>query len=355
MSNSQDLKKTLEMLKILLGEPRIKASDLRKKLGMSEDSFLSLTCALDYSGIIKTEKDMVRMSAQWYSLLFEPLLVHGGTEQLVDEIVNGDSQFTRDSLSIPAILVPLLLMRSIIPYFGLVLRDIEKTEELGIDDRKKEFLYDFFSPFNFDYKKASEKWEQLHFSSDEFYSLWFLVNARLPAIIRVKSRYPTVTAFDKESKLEIEKNKTQQRNAEHIALSVKPKESEVPKQVARLYNLPLNILKAFFEDAERDRVRIIRKDEDYPTDSLTRLLGVNANLEKILEHLSKNGESRGQITIVVYKNVLEWQYFDERGNVPPLFLTNEGIYGNGNDLKRYSEQKVKRQVKYLSQLIERGR
>lgn len=351
----RELDKMLDLLKILLKERKSTVSELRQRLHMSKKSFESLIYALEYAGAIKIENETLSMPAQVYSILFEPLLIHEGTEHLVQEILTEGTRFREEDFKIPAMIVPLLLLRSVIPYVGLILRDAEKEGKLKIDSRKKEFLYDFFSPFKFDYKDSIEKWSQMHFTADEFYDLWFLLNRRLPKIIRTKSRY-TVPIIEEKKRIRPEDREAERLDKKIIEGVRETKINELVSHEIddRFYNIPLESLRAFFKVEDTRKGKIINNDVDYPLTNLTRLIKVNIDLEKILEYVKQVEKSRGQITLNFYKNrVLKWEYVDNKGDVPPLLLTPEGIYGNYEDLKRFSKQRVKRQSEYLLKLTER--
>jgi hypothetical protein len=348
----------LEILKILLRERKSKVSELQQRLNMNKKSFESLVYLLEYLGVIKVESETVSMPSQVYSVLFEPLLIHEGTEQLIREILTGGTRFRGEDLKIPAMIVPLLLLRSVIPYFGLILRDAEKEGELKLASQKKEFLYDFFSPFKFDYKDSLEKWSKMSFTADEFYDLWFLLNRRLPTIIQTKSKYVIpITKEKKERRPESRKRARAYHLDKGIIKGVdKEKINEIsPHEIDdRFYNIPLESLKAFFRLEDTKKGKIIHNDIDYPKADLRKLIKVDIDLEKILEYVKHVKKSKGQITLNVYTNgVLKWEYFDDKGHVPPLFLTPDGIYGNNNDLSRFSKQMVKRQSEYLLKLTER--
>lgn len=355
MSVLHQLDKMLEILKILLKERKIKVSELQQRLDMNKKSFESLVYLLEYAGAIKVKNETMSMPSQVYSILFEPLLIHGGTEQLIREILTGGTRFREEELKIPAMLVPLLLLRSTIPYFGLVLRDAENDGELKLHPKKKEFLYDFFSPFKFDYKGFIEKWSKLHFTADEFYDLWFVLNRRLPTVIKTRSRFAAPVI--KEKKGIRPEDRRVERLDEKIIESAK--EAKIDELVSReiddrFYNIPLESLRAFFKVEEAKKGKIIYNDVDYPETNLKRLIKANIDLEEILEYVRHVEKSRGQITLNVYKNgVLKWEYFDNKGDVPPLLLKSEGIYGDNDDLKRFSKQRVKRQSEYLLKLTER--
>lgn len=345
----------LEMLKILLKERQVKLSDLQQRLHMNKKSFESLVYLSEYSEVIVVDNQIVSIPAQVYSILFEPLVIHEGTEQLIQEVLTGRTNFRQKELTIPSMLVPLLLLRSIIPYFGLVLRDAENDGELELDPEKKEFLYNFFSPFKFDYKGFIEKWSMLDFTSNEFYNLWFVLNRRLPKVIKMTSKYATPT-IKKEKWIRSEKSKLERSDKKKIESVLKVKiDKKVTREIDdRFYNIPLESLRIFFKMEGFKKGRIIYNNIDYPEKNLKSLIKTNIDLEKILEYVRQIEKSRGQITLNVYKNgVLKWLYFDQKGDVPPLILTAEGIFGDNDDLKRFSKQRVKRQSEYLLNLTER--
>jgi len=355
LSVLHELDKMLEILKILLREREIKVSELQQRLNMNKKSFESLVYLLEYLGVIKVENETASLPSQVYSVLFEPLLVHEGTEQLLREILTGETRFRGENLKIPAMIVPLLLLRSVIPYFGLILRDAEKDGELKLDSQKKRFLYDFFSPFKFDYRGFIEKWSKMKFTADEFYDLWFLLNRRLPTIIQTKSKYAIpVIKKKKEKRPEDRKYECQDKNIIERAEKAKIDELTSREIDDRFYNIPLESLRAFFKVQDSQKAKIIHSDIEYPKANLRRLIKIDIDIEKILEYVKHIKKSKGQITLNVYTNgVLRWDYFDDKGQVPPLFLTSDGIYGNNDDLNQFPKQIVKRQSKYLLKLTER--
>lgn len=119
--------------------------NLQKRLGVNSTDFISMIYVLEYLGVAEVKNDVINITSESYSLMFEPLLTHEGTEQLVTEIQNGTARFNEENVRIPALLIPILLLRSLIPYFGLILKDIERTEELNLSEEKREFLHSFFT------------------------------------------------------------------------------------------------------------------------------------------------------------------------------------------------------------------
>jgi len=353
MEKTHEIDKMLQLLKRLIEERKSRIPDLQQRLGMSATDFVSLVYVLEYLGVVEVKNDVINMTGQSYSLLFEPLLVHEGTEQFVREIQDGMARFNDDNIKIPALLVPILLLRSLIPYFGLILRDIEKTEELELDNEKKEFLYDFFSLFKFDHSFSIKRWNRLSFTADEFYHLWFLVNRSLPEIIKTRSRYEVETTEKKEAEKIVTTNRLQELSVKKNSDKEKSRKSS-PEIDDRFYNIPIESLKAFFEDKKEDKPKITHNNADYPMDNLVRLIKINIDTQRIVNSLEHYEQTRGQINLNVYRNgILKWDYFDERGKVPPLFLTCEGIYGDKSDIVQYSKRRVMRQSKYLQKLIER--
>lgn len=348
-----ELDKTLEMLKVLLKEGKTPISDLQQKLKLDEKDFTTLVYVLEYVGIIRIQNKAVSLSSQSYSILFEPLLIHEGTEQFVRETLERGRTFDKEQLQIPAMLVPILLLRSMIPYFGLILRDIEKDNEFRLNKQQKEFLYDFFSPFKFAYKDYIEKWKNSPFSADEFYDLWLTINRRLSTIIQTKSKYPVYIAEEKSS----EKPKFSKRKIPRIRKKTKIAripDSEKHEIDQRFYNIPQEALQAFFRGDDRNKGRVIYEHSNYPKNNLRQLINIDIDLHKIRAYVPQVEKSKGQITLTNYENgILKWEYLDEKGKVPSLFLTSEGIYGNKENLKQFSEKRIEHQTGYLLTLIKR--
>lgn len=348
-----ELDKALKMLKILLEDGKSQISDLKQRLNLNEKDFTTLVYVLEYTGIIKIQNKTVSLSSQTYSILFEPLLIHEGTEQFVRETLAKGRTFDKEQLQIPAMLVPILLLRSMIPYFGLILRDIEKDNEFRLNKQQREFLYDFFSPFKFAYEGSIEKWKKLPFSADEFYDLWLTLNRRLSTIIQTESKYPEHIAEAKKSE------KPKFRKLKQAKIHEKTKIARIPDLEKRgidqrFYNIPLEALKAFFRGDDREKGRVIHEHSNYPKNNLEQLINIEIDLQKILAYVTQVEKSKGQITLTDYENeILKWEYLDKKGEVPSLFLTSEGIYGNKENLKQFSEQRIAHQTGYLLRLIKK--
>ncbi len=298
---------------------------------------------------------MVSMSAQSYSLLFEPLLTHEGTEQFVLWIQNGTERFNEENITIPALMIPILLLRSFTPYFGLILRDIEKKENLGLDVEQKEFLHDFFSLFKFDYGQSMKKWKNLSFTGEEFHHIWLLVNQALPMIIRTSSKYE-LAPLNKDERKFPQSEKTKEINKE----SIKIPKTEDQKTTStnsvmdrRFYNIPVENIKAFFGEIEKKTPQIKYNSSMYPMDNLIKIVDLKLTLSKLVNQLAEYANDTGQITLNVYQNILKWDYSDEKGDVPPLFLAPEGIYGDKTELKHYTKQRISHQARYLKELLGR--
>jgi hypothetical protein len=356
MDTPAETSKMMQLLKVLLEERKSQIKDLEQKLSIHNAELIPLVYILEYLGIVEVKGDMVSMSAQSYSLLFEPLLTHEGTEQFVLGIQNGTERFNEENIKIPALMIPILLLRSFTPYFGLILRDIEKKENLGLGVEQKEFLYNFFSLFKFDYGQSMKKWKNLSFTGEEFHHIWLLVNQALPTIIRTSSKYELVP-LNKDEKRSLQREKPKEIIKQPIKIQ-KPDDQKTtskanPVMDERFYNIPVENLKAFFGENEKKTPKIRYNSSTYAMDNLIKIVDLKLTLSKLVSQLADYAHGTGQITLNVYQNVLKWDYSDEKGDVPSLFLAPEGIYGDKTELKNYTKQRISHQARYLKDLLGR--
>jgi len=184
--SSDEFSLAIDILKLLSTSDYISENELRNKLNVPKKNLKSFLFSLEYLNIIEFHKDKIRLKSNILSLLYEPLIYYEGTEYFIKNIMikkkNDDNKF-----QIPAFLFPLLLIRSITPYFGLILKEIENEGLLKLSSDKKDFIINFFEPLNYLNSNKIENSKNLFFSSEEFYNIWYIVNKKLVEKINVKS------------------------------------------------------------------------------------------------------------------------------------------------------------------------
>lgn len=354
----KDSRMILRVVKDLIEREEMTIVELRDRTKLNEKNLDPLLRILQFLNLITIRNKQVNLTSQAYSLLFDPIMAHEGTELFFESLVdrNKKEKSIRQISKIPALLVPLLLLRSVVPYFGLILRDLEKDGKLRIKKVNRDFLFEYFSPFEIDFKNKIKSWKFSEFTFDEFYDLWIEINKQLPSSIKTKSNFHLIEHEDRTKREE--KTKEKKKGEEKLQIKDIKAVSKIKPQISdRFFGIPKEKLEHFFgasEEVQKGRKQILLVDSDAPS-SLVKLLNVNVQINNLIKFTRSHKRTRGELVVKIYRNnIVEWNYEDSKGTVPSLFILEDGIYGEKKTLEKFSEDKVKRQVFYLERIIDKS-
>lgn len=356
----KDSQMILHVVKDLIEREEMTIAELRDRTKLNEKNLDSLLKILQFLNLITIRDDRVNLTSQAYSLLFDPIMAYEGTELLFESMVDRNKnerakeKSIRQISKIPALLVPLLLLRSVVPYFGLILRDLEKDGKLRIRKPNRDFLFEYFSPFEIDFKNKIKSWKFSGFTFDEFYDLWIEINKQLPGSIKTKSNFPLIEHEDRILR-EVKKEEKRKRREKLKIKDVKAVSKTKPQISDRFFGIPKEKLEHFFgarKKVQEGKKQILHVDSDAPS-RLVKLLNADVQINNLIEFTRFHKRTKGELVVKIYrKNKVEWTYKDSKGTVPSLFILEDGIYGEKRTLEKFSEDKVKRQVLYLKRIID---
>lgn len=316
MLSNNDLKHVNKILTELSENNGMIKSELRKRLKITYKKMDSLLNVLEYLDFIELQQETVYIKSNIYSLLYEPLKYANATQTFLSQIINHETKLSGD-FTIPAHLMPLLLLRSIAPYFGLIIKDIERDGDLHLSPIKKACLYDSFSTFKFD-NGSTKQFANLKFNSDELYYLWFHINKKLISVINTKSSYDSKD------------------------IRIENKSTRISPIISIDNYLPIN--------DKIQHINIINKEFDRKDILLFNESMID--IEKLINKISHSMYSSKNLTINLYKNnVIEWIYEDDKGKLPTMIIMKNGIYIYTHSLLQFNSNKIRHQILYIDKII----
>ena len=303
---------------------------------------------LEFLNVVNVRKGRVYLSSQAYSLLFDAIFASRGLEEYFKERLS--SKAIKEVGSIPGFLVPILLLRAASPYLGLVLSELNQQKKVSIDQKKMQFLLEYFSPRKIDYTPLTS-WKDIDFYFDEFYDLWIALNKELLNKIDVKkSAYGTI------------------REEPHIRTKAVPDRGAPPRSTAtsvppvtidpslvesdKYFGIPENNLKKLFGVEEsKDKTQLHRTQSKLPS-NLLRIAEVEISISRMLSFIRKRKMRTEGLVVTIYHNALKWEFRGRKILVPPMYLLEDGIYIDEEADRQFSDKGKSNQVEYLLNCVE---
>lgn len=343
------MKKTdvvLQILGELIDKGILTVKALRDSINIPNEELIYILQELEFLNIVNVRKGRVYLSSQAYSLLFDAVIASKGLERYFERYFR--QRAVKEIRTIPGLLVPILLLRAATPYFGLILRDLDKKGAIKIGKNKSGFLSEYFSRRKVDYSSLGD-WKDIDFDIDEFYHLWIILNKELSKRIKIES------------------------SLEHLKPREKPKATSkpMPKVVAypssatssissigvedRIFGIPEKSLKTLFGISEKgkDLTQINRTKARIPL-NLTRIKEINVSLPKMLRFVREYKSKTKGLLITIYDKALKWEFTGEKIKVPTMFLLEDGIYIDEQNARQFSDLKKSNQVRYLEDCVEKS-
>ncbi|MCJ7633998.1 hypothetical protein MUP77_16625 [Candidatus Bathyarchaeota archaeon] len=300
---------SLRVIYALIENGYLKSDSIGAIAKLPEREIANVLRDLQFLDFIVIKNSRVYLSSQVYSVLFDAVSASRGLEKYVGQHFDGN--VVKETRAIPALLVPLLLLRAASPYIGLILQDLEKKGKIQIARNKEELLLDYFSRRPIDYK-PTKNWKEIDFEPEEFYDLWIALNEELSKRIDTSSGL-----FETLGKTE--------------SLGDFGKTSKSSK--------------------ESKFGTLIKKAEESIPSNLKMLKAVRISMQNMLAFIHARKNATTGLVITNYGNALKWEFTGEKIAVPPMFLLEDGIYIEPRFAGRFSKRVIFNQVNYLEDCI----
>jgi hypothetical protein len=194
----EELELIFSLIKYLIEKGSVTKDEMYLHLNKNEKDVDSILFYLEYLDFININENKISLKSHSYSLFSDIVLFHSNTESFIKNIFINQTKLNDNAFSIPAFLFPLLVVRAIFPYIGLILKDLDTKKLVKLSGEKKKFLFDFFSPFKYSYEDLVKEYKSITFTSEELYELWFALNRILISVINTDSKYG-LTNYNKQA------------------------------------------------------------------------------------------------------------------------------------------------------------
>jgi hypothetical protein len=335
-----------EILDELIKSGSLTIKDLGRAVKIPIKELVYILRELEFLNLVNIRYEIVYLSSQTYSLLFDVVIASEGLEEYLKRRL--DKETIRETRTIPGFLVPILLLRAAIPYFGVMLEELKKNDEIRIDRSKLRFLLEYFSSRKMAYSSIAD-WKNIDFDIDEFYDLWIALNRKLLDSVKLKRRidYP-------------------RRPEEHgpptqpLSQLVTPTSTDTKSRTAsssyivedKYFGVPESSVKSLFGLGEerRERTQIIETSAGVPP-KLRRIVEADISLPKMLRFIKEYKNKTDGLVITVYDKALRWQFRGRKLVVPVMFLLEDGIYVDEQDDVGFPETDKLNQARYLMDCV----
>jgi hypothetical protein len=330
-----------EILNELIKSGSLTIKDLGKAVKIPAKELVYIIRELEFLNLVNVRDEIVYLSSQTYSLLFDVVIASEGLEEYLKRRL--DKETIRETRTIPGFLVPILLLRASIPYYGVMLEELEKNDEIRIDRTKLKFLLEYFSSRKIAYSSIAA-WKNIEFDIDEFYDLWIALNKELLESVELKRKLD----YPKSLKEHIIPTQPLSQLVTSTSTDTKGRTASSFVVEDKYFGVPESSVKSLFGIGEEheERTQIIETSTAVPP-NLRRIIEADISLPKMLRFIKEHKNKTGGLVITVYDKALRWQFRGRKLVVPVMFLLKDGIYVDKQDDVGFSETDKLNQARYL--------
>jgi hypothetical protein len=356
----EELELIFSLIKYLIEKGSVTKDEMYLHLNKNEKDVDSILFYLEYLDFININENKISLKSHSYSLFSDIVLFHSNTESFIKNIFINQTKLNDNAFSIPAFLFPLLVVRAIFPYIGLILKDLDTKKLVKLSGEKKKFLFDFFSPFKYSYEDLVKEYKSITFTSEELYELWFALNRILISVINTDSKYG-LTNYNKQApykkqvkiidKLEVGKK----YDANGLVSISRITEKEKPSEFIETYK----IIEKEGQNELKNMVKIIIEKSQYITYinnkldeyKLEKIHDFNINILKLKQYIEHNYKNNNHLKFNLYENAVEWIDEEKKLTNPSIYILHNGIYINKNDKDKLNSYKINIQIKYIVNVL----